>query len=174
MNFNFPAWLTGGAVLALLVAPVSLTGAPVEVGDPAPLATAPDQDGNSVNLADLYARGPVLVYFYPRADTPGCTAQACNLRDNFADLQAAGITVVGVSLDSVAAQKAFAEKYELPFTLLADTGRDVTRAFGVPVNGRSAARQSFLMRDGKVVWRNLSASPRRQAQDALAALAGRD
>jgi len=158
-------------LVGLLSLPFGLGGTPVSVGDPAPLATALDQNGESVNLAQLYARGPVLVYFYPRADTPGCTAQACNLRDHFADLQAAGVTVVGVSLDSVAAQKAFADKWELPFTLLADTERAVTTAFGVPVNGSRTARQSFLMRDGKVIWRDLSARPGRQAQEALAALA---
>lgn len=151
--------------------PFSLGGAPAAVGDPAPVAAAPDQHGHPIDLAQLYLQGPVLVYFYPKADTPGCTAQACNLRDSFAELQAAGITIVGVSMDTVEAQKAFADKWELPFTLLADTDGAVTRAFGVPTNGRFAARQSFLLREGRVAWRDLSARPGRQAQDALAALA---
>lgn len=92
--------------------------------------TAQDQDGREVSLAD-YATGPVLLFFYPRADTPGCTVEACGFRDSFAKLQQAGVTVLGISRDTSKAQKKFAEKYSLPYTLLADADEKVCDYFGV-------------------------------------------
>lgn len=142
---------------------------PLEVGATAPTPAAVDQDGQAFSFADLYAKGPALVYFYPKADTPGCTKQACNLRDSFADLESEGLQVVGVSLDKPAAQKAFKEKYQLPFVLIADENKNVAEAFGVPVTVVTK-RQSFLVRDGKIAWRDLQATPATQAQDVLAAL----
>ncbi len=144
---------------------------PLEVGEPAPKATALNQDGEPVVLEGLYAAGDVLVYFYPKADTRGCTAQACSLRDDYEKLTDRGLTVVGVSTDDVATQKAFQEKHELPFELLADTEREVMNAFRVPVRpGGLATRQAFLVRDGRIVWRDLSASTAEQAADVIAAL----
>lgn len=143
---------------------------PVETGAEAPVATAPDSEGRTVDLGALYERGPTLVYFYPKAGTPGCTAQACNLRDSFEELSESGLQVVGVSRDSVEAQARFQERNRLPFTLLADKQGRVVEAFGVPSVLGFASRQSFLVVDGKVVWRDLSASPRKQAAEALAAL----
>ncbi len=122
------------------------------VGDDAPVVTARNQDGEEVNLADIYAKGPTLVYFYPKADTSGCTAQACSLRDAFPDFTGQGIEIVGVSGDSVEAQKKFAEKYQLPFTLLADEDSVVAKAFGVPTLMGIPKRQSFLVNDGRIVW----------------------
>ena len=88
----------------------------VAVGTEAPNFTLPDQDGNEVTLSDL--RGaPVVLYFFPKADTPGCTTQACGIRDRRADYEKAGARVVGVSPDTVTAQKKFAEKFNLDFTL---------------------------------------------------------
>jgi peroxiredoxin Q/BCP len=146
------------------------SGDPLEVGAPAPDVTVLNQDGQSVSLGALYAAGTVLVYFYPKADTPGCTKQACSLRDDFAALSDRGITVVGVSTDSPEAQKKFQEKYQLPFTLMADTEKKIVDAFGVPTRMGMASRQAFLIQDGKVVWRDLSASTAEQAADVLAAL----
>jgi|SRR5690625_2296874 len=143
---------------------------PLEVGASAPEIEAIDQNGEKISLPDLYAKGLVLVYFYPKADTPGCTAQACSLRDDFETLQERGVRVVGVSTDSVAAQKKFEEKYNLPFTLLADEAGEVVDAFGVPKRGAYASRQAFLIRDGKIAWRDLKASTAKQAKDLLAAL----
>jgi thioredoxin-dependent peroxiredoxin len=140
------------------------------VGDPAPDAASRDQDGQPVRLAELYGDGFALVYFYPKADTPGCTAQACSLRDGFAELQERGVHVIGVSSDSPAAQKRFREKYRLPFTLLADEDHDVARAFGVRLLLGMTHRQAFLIKDGRVVWRDLSASTREQARDVLRVL----
>lgn len=146
---------------------------PLEPGQPAPAATIPNHLGEPVDLAALYAAGPVLVYFYPKSDTPGCTRQACNLRDNFVDLQEAGLQVVGVSMDSVANQLAFQKKYGLPFILLADEDKVLGKAFGVgSFAGMAYKRQSFLIVDGKIAWRDLGASPSTQSADALKALQG--
>jgi peroxiredoxin Q/BCP len=144
--------------------------AAVKVGDPAPDVASRDQDGQTVRLAELCREGFTLVYFYPKADTPGCTAQACSLRDGFAELQERGVRVVGVSSDSPAAQKRFAEKYRLPFTLLADEDHAVARAFGVRLLLGMTHRQSFLIKDGCIVWRDLSAATREQARDVLRVL----
>lgn len=123
-------------------------------GADAPAVTALNQRGESVAFADLYAKGPVLVYFYPKADTPGCTAQACSLRDAFADLRGENLTILGVSRDSVEAQLRFHEKHKLPFDLIADTDGKVATAFGVPslLGLPVTARQSFLIKDGKIAW----------------------
>lgn len=145
-------------------------GSPLEVGASAPAVEALNQDGKKVSLQDLYDKGLVLVYFYPKSDTPGCTAQACSLRDSFETLAERDVEVVGVSTDSVEAQKAFSKKYSLPFTLLADEEGKVVDAFGVPRRGTFASRQAFLVKDGKIVWRDLSASTGKQAEDVLAAL----
>jgi thioredoxin-dependent peroxiredoxin len=101
----------------------------VEVGQAAPDFELPDQDGNSVRLSEL--RGQTIVlYFYPRADTPGCTTQACGIRDHRADYEAAGAVVLGVSPDSVEAVKKFADKQSLNFKLLADEGHAVADLYG--------------------------------------------
>jgi peroxiredoxin Q/BCP len=144
--------------------------ASANVGEAAPDAASRDQDGKPVRLAELYGDGFALVYFYPKADTPGCTAQACSLRDGFAELLDCGVRVIGVSSDSAAAQKRFAEKFRLPFTLLADEDHTVANAFGVRLMLGMTQRQSFLIKEGRIVWRDLSASTREQARDVLAFL----
>ena len=88
-----------------------------------------DQSGQDVSLESLRGKWAVI-YFYPKDDTPGCTKEACNFRDNFGALKAAGATVLGVSADSAASHQKFAQKYELPFTLLVDDGNQLARAFG--------------------------------------------
>lgn len=88
-----------------------------------------DQNGNLVKSSDLLGR-KTIVYFYPKDNTPGCTAEACNLRDNYAALTASGYNVVGVSKDSVASHRKFTDKFELPFTLLADTSTQMLQDFG--------------------------------------------
>lgn len=142
---------------------------PLAVGAPAPQITAPDQDGKPVDFKDVYAKGPTLVYFYPKADTPGCTKQACSLRDDWKTLQEKGLQVLGVSEDKPEAQKKFQEKYTLPFTLIADHEGKVAQAFGVPTTAGFAKRQSFLIKDGKVAWTMLKASTDTHAKDVLAA-----
>jgi thioredoxin-dependent peroxiredoxin len=101
-----------------------------EQGDQAPDFELPDQDGNPVKLSDLRGQ-PVVVYFYPKADTPGCTTQACGVRDHRADYAKVGSVVLGISPDPVKKVKKFHEKYDLDFALLADEGHAVADAYGV-------------------------------------------
>jgi peroxiredoxin Q/BCP len=102
----------------------------IEQGDKAPDFALPDQDGRTVRLSD-YRGQPVVVYFYPKADTPGCTAQACGVRDHLADYSKAGAVVLGISPDSVAKVKKFHDKQALNFALLADEGHAVADSYGV-------------------------------------------
>lgn len=142
----------------------------LSVGDEAPRVSARDQHGETVELAAVYAKGPTLVYFYPKADTPGCTAQACSLRDAFPDFTGQGMQILGVSADTVEGQKKFAEKYNLPFTLLADADGAVAKAFGVPTMMGYAKRQSFIVKDGKIAWIVESAKTGDHAAEVQAAL----
>ena len=102
----------------------------LKVGDKAPNFMAKDQDGHIVNSEDFKGK-KWIVFFYPKASTPGCTAEACNLRDNYDEFKNQGYHLVGVSADSEKRQKNFQEKYKLPFPLLADEDKEVIRAFGV-------------------------------------------
>jgi peroxiredoxin Q/BCP len=148
-----------------------LSAEPLQPGADAPVLKALDQEGHEIDLGAAFKSGVTLVYFYPKADTPGCTKQACNIRDEKAKLEAAGIKVFGVSADTVEAQKAFAGKFTLSFPLIADKDGKVIAAFGVPTNDRGMSqRQSFLIKDGKVIWHQPKANPVTQADDAIAAL----
>jgi thioredoxin-dependent peroxiredoxin len=148
------------------------TNGKLKIGDSIPAVTAQDQDGKSVDLAQEGSTGYTLVYFYPKAMSPGCTAQACSLRDSYSELQSKGVKIFGVSLDTVEAQKKFVEEDHLPFSLLSDREKKVTGAFGVPVKLNAfASRQAYLFRDGKLVWLDTHASTDKQAQDILAVLA---
>jgi peroxiredoxin Q/BCP len=102
----------------------------LKVGDKVPPFSAKDQDGNTINLSD-YSGKKLIVFFYPAANTPGCTAEACNLRDNYKALQAEGYELLGVSADSQKKQSNFKNKYEFPFPLLADEDHTVINTFGV-------------------------------------------
>ena len=102
----------------------------LKVGDKVPNFTVNDQDGNAVSMSD-YSDKKLIVFFYPKASTPGCTAEACNLRDHYKTLQEEGYELLGVSADSEKRQTNFRNKYEFPFPLLADTEKDVINAFGV-------------------------------------------
>ena len=104
--------------------------APTEPNDLVENFTAQDQDGNELSLSD-FAASPVVLFFYPRADTPGCTIEACGFRDTFKKLKAAGVVVLGISRDTVKAQKKFAVKYDLQYPLLADPDEKICDYFGV-------------------------------------------
>ena len=149
---------------------------PLKVGDAVPAVVCPDQDGNKVELSKAGAKGLVLVYFYPKADTSGCTAQGCSLRDSWAELTKRGVSVYGVSVDSVADQKAFKDKYRLPFTLLADKENVVTKAFqGASLSASIgfAKRQAYLFEDGKCILADYSAPTSGQAEAILKFLEAR-
>lgn len=129
----------------------------VKVNDKAPEFTLPDQNGKEVSLKDF--RGHyVVLYFYPRADTPGCTVEACEFRDSYRKIQNTGAVILGISPDQPKAQKKFEEKYELPFTLLGDADKKVCNAFGViqekNMYGKKVmgvARTTFIIGpDGKI------------------------
>jgi thioredoxin-dependent peroxiredoxin len=103
---------------------------PLQEGDKAPAFKGKDQNGKAVSLSDFKGK-KVVLYFYPKDDTPGCTAQACNLRDNYSLLTKKGFVVLGVSTDGEKSHKKFEEKFDLPFTLIADDDKKIVEAYGV-------------------------------------------
>ena len=103
---------------------------PLKEGDKAPKFNSTDQNGSTIQLKD-YKGKKIVLYFYPQDDTPTCTVQACNLRDNYALLQKHGFTIIGISPDNVAKHKKFEVKFDLPFTLIADTSHAIINAYGV-------------------------------------------
>ena len=123
-------------------------------------------------FGDVYAKGITLVYFYPKAETPGCTKEACSLRDSYATLQGNGLQILGVSRDTPEAQKKFRDNQHLPFTLIADTDGKVAEAFHVPMIPVIGVpmRQSFIIKDGKVAWASLSAQTSGAAKEVQSAL----
>jgi peroxiredoxin Q/BCP len=149
----------------------------VEEGKPAPDFTLRADDGQEVTLSDL--RGsPVILYFYPKDDTPGCTKQACGIRDAWGEFEARGAVVLGVSPDDEASHVRFKEKFDLPFTLLADTEHTTSEAYGVWVekhmHGRTfmgVERSTFVIdADGSLAAIMRAVSPDGHAADVLAAL----
>ena len=149
----------------------------IEEGATAPDFTIPDQDGNPTSLTD-FRGSPVVLYFYPRADTPGCTTQACGIRDHRADYEAAGAVVLGVSPDPVKAVKKFADKQSLNFRLLADEDHAVCELYGVWAEktnyGRTywgALRSTFLIDpEGKVAKVFPKVSPKTHDEVVLLSL----
>ncbi|RFP52025.1 MAG: peroxiredoxin [Limnothrix sp. CACIAM 69d] len=104
----------------------------IQVGDRAPDFSLPTQTGETVTLSQFVGKQPVVLYFYPKDDTPGCTIEACAFRDSYEAFQGAGAAVIGVSSDSVDSHKTFAEKYSLPFALVSDRDGALRKAYGVP------------------------------------------
>ncbi len=144
----------------------------MEVGARAPDAVVFDVHGSELRLARFYWDGYTLIYFYPKADTPGCTKQACGLRDAFDELKARNVDILGISADPPGAVKRFQEKHKFPFILLADPEYHAAQAFGVPLLVGMTRRQSYLVRGGKIVWRDLNPSTKTPAADVLRALDG--
>jgi peroxiredoxin Q/BCP len=101
-------------------------------GDKIPNFTAKDSEGNDFNSKDVLGKKPLVIYFYPKDNTPGCTAQACSFRDQYEDFKELGAEVIGISSDSVVSHQQFTEKYRLPFLLLSDTDKKIRKLFGVP------------------------------------------
>jgi peroxiredoxin Q/BCP len=135
------------ALLTLL-----LGTSPLKVGDPAPGFTLPDQDGNPVTLSELLASGPVILAFYPKAFTPGCTKQNSSFRDRYADVSAKGAQVLGISVDDVATQKRFRDELKLPYRLLSDAGGKVAKLYAgtMPVVGLASRANFVVGQDGKI------------------------
>jgi peroxiredoxin Q/BCP len=142
-----------GAMLANISGSSADPGKTPQVGDQAAKIQAVDQDGKTWKLEDVLGKKVVLLYFYPKDDTPGCTKEACGFRDRIADLKKENVEVVGVSFDSPESHQKFISKYHLNFPLLADTDGKIADAYGVRMTGKDMARRvSFLIgTDGKIV-----------------------
>ena len=145
----------------------------IRAGDVAPDFTLPQQDGSSFHLEDQLAKGAVVLYFYPKDDTPGCTAEACSFRDAYEDFKEAGAEVVGISSDTAGAHQAFAEKHKLPFTLVSDADGKVRKLYGVPrtlwiVPGRV----TYVIGKGGVVLHvfNSQMNPEKHVSEAIEVL----
>jgi peroxiredoxin Q/BCP len=142
--------VSNGVAAAPSAAPApSAAAAPAPAGDlavgqPAPDFTSTDQDGKPVHLAELKGH-PVVVYFYPKDETPGCTHEACSFRDAWRDLQKKGVVIIGLSTDTAASHKAFAANHQLPFTLVSDPNGEIAAKYGVPVEHGYTKRQSFVV-----------------------------
>lgn len=153
--------------------PFAAVSAPLELklGDRIPSLTLPDQDGKPLDLAAYGSEGYLLVFFYPKANTPGCTAQACSLRDAETQLKERGVKILGISADKPDSQKKFVTEQSLPYPLIADAESKAIQAFGVegPMFG-FARRSAFLFHNGKLVWRDAKASTKDQAEIVLKAL----
>ncbi len=151
----------------------------VEEGKPAPDFALTSDAGNTVSLASLRGK-PIVLYFYPKDDTPGCTTQACGIRDVWSDIERAGATVLGVSPDDETSHLRFKEKYELPFTLLADPDHSVAEQYGVWVEktnyGKTymgVERSTFVIdAEGNVAKALRKVKPDQHAEQVLEALSG--
>ncbi len=143
------------------------------VGEKAPAFTLNDQHGKSVSLSDFAGRANVVVYFYPKDDTPGCTKESCTFRDQYTAFTDIGAEVLGISSDSEASHRAFAEKYRLPFPLLADSGGAVRQQFRVPKSlGLLPGRVTFVIDKQGVIRHvfNSQLNPTRHVDEAIAVL----
>lgn len=146
-----------------------------KIGSRAPAFTLPDQDGKNHSLSEYRGKW-VLMYFYPKDDTPGCTIEACTFRDQFKDFNTIGVVILGVSTDSVASHKKFANAYKLPFTLLADEHKEVVGKYGVfgekKFIGRTymgTKRTSFLIDPfGKIAKVYEKVKPEKHAKEVIA------
>jgi len=138
----------------------------LELGSPAPQLKVLTDQGTTLDLGEALSVGTTLVFFYPKAMTPGCVKQACSLRDGWDELQSRNVSIFGVSSDTSKTQAQFRDKYTLPFTLLADTDGQIADAF----SKSRWSRQAYIFKDGILVWRDLKAATSKQATEILAAL----
>jgi len=169
---RFASLLVTGSIL--FSATTALAAMP-KAGDPAPLFTGQDQDGQTVKLKSLIGKKIILLYFYPKDNTPGCTREACGFRDRMSEFQKDNVEVIGVSFDSASSHKQFITDNKLNFCLLADPDGKIVDAYGVRVAGRKMARRvSFLIGlDGKIVHVTDSGDPDKhfiEMKDAMAGL----
>jgi thioredoxin-dependent peroxiredoxin len=164
--------------LSLLMAAVVMpalawAGEIPKVGDKAPDFSAAASDGTTVHLKDFVGKGNIVLYFYPKDDTPGCTKEACGIRDSITDLKGLNAIVFGVSFDSVESHKKFIEKYNLPFLLLADTDKKIAIAYGAATEASPvAARMTFIIdKAGKIAYVNPKVNAANHAAEVRTALA---
>ena len=145
-----------------------------KVGDTAPDFSAAASDGKTVHLKDYVGKSNIVLYFYPKDDTKGCTAEACGIRDTFDEFKGLDATVFGASFDSVESHKAFIAKYNLPFVLLADTDKKVATTYGVAdENSKAASRVTFVIdKAGKIAYVNPKVNPATHAAELRTVLSG--
>jgi peroxiredoxin Q/BCP len=146
----------------------------LQAGDEAPDFSLESDEGDTVTLSALRGR-PVVVYFYPKDDTPGCTAQACSLRDSYGDIQASGAALYGISPDDSESHRAFRAKFALPFPLLVDTDHKIAEVYGAwgerPNGNMGIVRSVFVVgTDGRVLRASYNVKPEDTTPEALAAL----
>ena len=143
-------------------------------GDQAPDFTLPDQSGKPVRLVDCLGKGPVVVYFYPKDNSTGCTAEACAFRDSYTVFTEAGAQVIGISSDSVESHRQFAEQQHLPFILLSDTKSRVRKLYNVPATlGLIPGRVTYILDNAGIIRQIFSSqmNPTQHVQEALATIA---
>ena len=159
---------------ALLLSTATLFAAMPKAGDPAPAFSGENQAGKTVSLADFSGKKTVLLYFYPKDFTGGCTKEACGFRDRMGDLQTNNVEVIGVSFDTAASHLEFIKQYHLNFTLLADTDGKIAEAYDVkmPIM-KMAKRVSFLIgTDGKIIHVTNAGDPAKHFDEMKAAIDG--
>ena len=140
----------------------------LKTGDTAPDFEAETYGGETVKLSDVYKKGVVALYFYPRDNTPGCTKEACSLRDGMEDLKGLGIQVLGVSTDGVKAHENFRNKYELNFPLLSDKSKDIIKLYGVKSAFGTAKRETFLInKKGEIVHVWTKVNTKKHAEEII-------
>ncbi len=154
MTFSMIRILVPTMILGMIsLAGSSRAAQPPQAGDPAPAFTAQASNGSTVHLKDALAKGSVILYFYPKDGTPGCTREACKFRDDYEKFQKLGATIYGVSNDSLDSHKAFIERHKLPFLLLVDTNKKIQSAYG----SEFPKRHTFVIgKDGKIAYADLN------------------
>lgn len=143
-----------------------------KVGDIAPDFSVAASDGTTVHLKDYIGKGNIILYFYPKDDTKGCTIEACSIRDTFDEFKGLNATILGVSFDSVASHKAFIAKYNLPFVLLADTDKSVAKLYGAANDdSKHASRVTFVIsKAGRIAFVDPKVNPATHAAELQAVL----
>jgi peroxiredoxin Q/BCP len=141
------------------------SAADIKEGMKAPAFEAQDQNGVTIRLSDYQGKSTVVLYFYPKDDTPGCTKEACSLRDGFAELKAAGAVILGVSADTTQSHKAFADRYHLPFSILADPDRRIIEAYGVKIPLVGIAKRVTFLIDRQGLVRKVLTDVETQSHD---------
>jgi peroxiredoxin Q/BCP len=148
--------IVSGISLYLITTQAQAQMKPIEVGDYMPVFQLKDQNGHNFNIADVLGKKNLVIFFYPKDDSPGCTKQACTFRDNYDDFENADAIIIGISGQSVDSHRSFSTKHQLNYTLLSDEGNKVRKSFGVPSNllGILPGRVTYIVnKDGQVVYK---------------------
>jgi len=159
-----------GILLGAIMFGIGSAQAAVKVGDEAPDFTAPATDGTNLHLKSVIGTSPIVLYFYPKDNTPGCTKEACGIRDSFGAFRNLNATVYGVSYDSIDSHKKFIADHQLPFVLISDSDHKIAKAYGA--DGLVfAKRMTFIIdKSGKIAWIDPSVDPSKHSQELQDAL----